>query len=900
MSRGARTATLAVRTVAALSFAWSAALAQEHGAAQLRSLVRGLTVTPRVLVIGARPEDDEGQLLAWLARGRMIETGFLSLTRGESGQNFLGSESGTVFGAVRTQELMEARRIDGAEQFFTRAYDFGFSRSAAEVFKRWARDSVVGDMVTIVRSFRPQVMVAAVTEGFPGNDGQEQALGVLAREAFDAATDTVRFPARQFGLPWTPLALYENGSGVVIDPNELDPVLGKTFPADIATESRAARRSEGFGDGLMGRVGTVRLTRVASRATATPPDHAQSLFDGIDTTFARLIASAPSDTRDAISLIAAYADSARAALDLEHPDRVLGYVGRVAELAMSARTATPYCRHPAADAAQTAGTGVRCTAQWLDLDASIDLVRRRATEAFWLAAGVSFEARLDRELVADGDHAQATITLYNYGPLPVALGNVTVSGGALVSKPSTIVPPGGVARVSRSVSDVVIQHPWWIGKGKNKDTGLFPPSDASVDGIARPELVPQLLVVPGVAVPEGIRRATDVTVTVTVAGATVTGSIGPLVYRYADANVGVQDREVWGVPDVTLELEHPLEWFPTHKSVDRPLRIAVKSFSDDSQTFALKIVAPAGVRVDSLPASLTLAPHEERNVFGRLRGMLDTGRKEFGVYGVPAAPRTPPGRPKESRPPFLSAFQTVQYGQSSPLRMYHSSGMWLRGVDIAVSPRLGIVYVKGVPDDLPSALKEVGASCFVVGAEDLLSVNLAQITTIVLGRGAYDLHPELLAQNGRLLDFVRQGGTVVVQQSGYGAAQPRALPYPITLKRLLPERVSDANAPVTILEPKARLLNWPNAIRDDDFANWATDRASFVPTAADPRYTTLIETHDEEQPANRNTVLVAHVGKGTFVYTTLTFDQQIQGGVAGPLRLLINLLSASLPSSPAP
>src|SRR5471030_2489427 len=184
--------------------------AQERGAVVLGGSVAGLDVTARVLVIGAHPDDEDTQLITWLARGRQVEAGYLSLTRGDGGQNLIGNELGIVLGMIRTEELLAARRLDGGRQFFSRAYDFGFSKTADETYTHWPKDSILRDVVTVIRAFRPQVIVAVFSGTPRDGHGHHQVSAILAREAFDAAADTVRFPSRAtLGLgAWSPSKFY--------------------------------------------------------------------------------------------------------------------------------------------------------------------------------------------------------------------------------------------------------------------------------------------------------------------------------------------------------------------------------------------------------------------------------------------------------------------------------------------------------------------------------------------------------------------------------------------------------------------------------------------------------------------------------------------------------------------
>ena len=196
-------------------------IAQERGATVLGESVAGLDVTARVLVIGAHPDDEDTQLITWLARGRQVETGYLSLTRGDGGQNLIGNELGVMLGMIRTEELLAARRLDGGRQFFTRAYDFGFSKTADETYTHWPKDSILGDVVRVVRSFRPHVMVAFFSGTPRDGHGHHQVSGLLAREAYDAAADTVRFPVIAYGLPWTPSKFYRSARQAPAEENVL-------------------------------------------------------------------------------------------------------------------------------------------------------------------------------------------------------------------------------------------------------------------------------------------------------------------------------------------------------------------------------------------------------------------------------------------------------------------------------------------------------------------------------------------------------------------------------------------------------------------------------------------------------------------------------------------------------
>jgi hypothetical protein len=231
------------------------------------------------------------------------------------------------------------------------------------------------------------------------------------------------------------------------------------------------------------------------------------------------------------------------------------------------------------------------------------------------------------------------------------------------------------------------------------------------------------------------------------------------------------------------------------------------------------------------------------------------------------------------------------------VHFYHTSGLYLQAVPIEVPSRLVVAYVPGVRDDVDAMIKQLGVASVTVNVEDLLSVDLSKFSTVVIGPRAYEAHPELAGQNFRLLDFARKGGTLVVLNGQYATTESSVLAYPAILSRPAPENVTVANAPVTILEPHSRVLNYPNTIGPHDWDNWIRERALFVPTSVAPQYSHPLEMHDPGEKGNQNALLVAPLGKGTYIYSTLTFFEQLPYGVEGSARLLVNLLSAGCRSN---
>ena len=291
----------AVLLLAAPAPAWS-----QRGAAAIAQGVRGFANSSRVLMIGAHPDDEDTGLISWLALGRQVETAYLSLTRGDGGQNLIGNELGEALGAIRTGELLAARRLDGGRQYFTRAFDFGFSKDSAETFKHWPREELLGDVVRVVRAFRPQVIVAVFSGTAADGHGHHIVSGILARDAYDLAADTVRFPTLQFGAAWTPAKFYRarrfspSGGTVRMNVGEFDPVRGRSY-SEIATESRSQHRSQGQGRVPSGGVQWDFVRREATRVNAdVDASKESSMFDGLDTTWARFRGVAKTQAQRAV------------------------------------------------------------------------------------------------------------------------------------------------------------------------------------------------------------------------------------------------------------------------------------------------------------------------------------------------------------------------------------------------------------------------------------------------------------------------------------------------------------------------------------------------------------------------------------------------------------------------
>ena len=873
---------IAALAAACMAIAPRVLAAQDRGAAALGDLVRGLGVNTRVLVIAAHPDDEDTQLITWLARGRQVETAYLSLTRGDGGQNLIGNELGEGLGVIRTEELLAARRVDGGHQYFTRAYDFGFSKTADETFNHWPRAEVLGDVVKVVRSFRPHVIVAVFSGTPRDGHGHHQVSGILAREAYDASADTTRWPVAAFGPAWTVQKFYRNArfspeqQTLKMNVGEYNALLGRSY-AELAGESRSQHKSQGFGQVQRKGVSWDYLRREASRVNeATPAAQEVSLFDGIDTTWARLRAAARTTAeRAAVDSLPGAANAARTALNLAAPAGAVPALARVLRLVKAAREGGACGVVPSGAVVLSAAKDLlsQCTLARADLASALAITERRAAQAIALAAGVAIEVTADRELVATTDSVAVGITVFNRGTAPVGVSFAVLMANGMPSVPLgkgfTAVPADSSVRRGVVIPPPAPGSPWFLRSARRGDLYTLPPGDSTLA--------------------EDIRLTSQVEVLLEVAGEVVPLSVGPIAYRFADAVKGEQNRPLAGVNAVTLTLENTLQYARANEPLDRTERVTLRSASTSPREVTLTVATPRGVTADSATRSIRLAPTETRDVYVRLRGRLAVGRHEVKVTATDAA----------TGAVYANGYTSIEYDHIRPQRIFRDATLALQAVDVKVPPTLSVAYVQGVGDAVASVLRQLDVPVTLLDPASLGTADLGKFTTVVVGPRAYESSPELAAQNARLMDFARKGGTVIVQYGQYEMVRPGMLPYPITLGRPA-SRVTIEEAPVTILDPTNKVLTGPNRISQSDFDGWVQERGLYMPSTIGERWTPLLEMHDPNEPENKGALLVAPYGQGTWVYCTLSLFRQLPAGVPGAARIVANLLAAGQKTGTTP
>ena len=823
-----------------------------QGAVTVHELASGLGTTVRVLMIGAHPDDEDTQLLTWLARGRHADVAYLSLTRGDGGQNAIGNELGEALGAIRTEELLAARRVDGARQYFTRAYDFGFSKSVDETLKHWPRDSILGDVMRVVRAMRPHIIIAVFSGTPRDGHGHHQVSGILAREVFELADDTRRFPVATFGAAWSPQKFYRaarfNATAATLgmDVGGYDPVRGRGL-GELAAESRSQHRSQGFGTAP--RRGTVMdyVRLEGSRVGATGASKETDIFDA-------LIPPRATD-RAAMRALAATVDTLRRTIDLRAPWTALPLIDRARQRAEQwcsfgapARPIGELCRGTAplpitmhADTADAVLAGARV----------IEQLRQLAVAA----SGLVLEATVDREFVAEGDSATLTLRVTNRGPRTARAAIFTPSGQPM---PADTIAPGGELRVSLPLPRYPRTRPWWLARGRTGD--LFNAPAAIVDDEVRADR-------PVASVPA------------LVDGITVQLR-APILFARVDETRGEVTTPLAVVPRTSVVVDGGATSLARAGApLVRDVTVRVTGFAQRPETATVALQLPAALRADAPSQRVLLQPGVAQAVTFRVRGTFPAGRHEVRATATVGGAT------------FREGFQRIAYEHIRPQHLYAPAVQTIVAVPSAAPPPTPVGYIAGLADNVPRALAQLGVSIVPIDPATLDAATLERVRTIVIGPRALEGQPALLGRMALLHDWVRGGGTLIVQYQQTDIARPGASPFGLTFTRPA-DRVTEEDAPVTVLRPDAPLLTSPNRITADDWRDWVQERALYMPRTADAALQPLLGMNDPGEPQNPNALLVAPLGKGTYVYTSLALFRQLPAAVPGAARLFVNLLSA--------
>ena len=800
------------------------------GTPAIEQALHKLTVLGSVLMIGAHPDDENTAILAYYARGRHMRTAYLSLTRGEGGQNLIGPEQGDLLGLIRSHELLEARQIDGAHQFFTRAIDFGYSKTAQETLDKWGRERILSDVVWVIRRFQPDVVILRFSGTPRDGHGQHQASAILGKEAFFAAADPKRFPEQlQFVQPWKPKRLLFNAFSftreqrkeaaavpgrIVVDTGAYNPVLGLSYD-QLAGMSRSMHRSQGMG--VSQRPGPSKnfLIPVAGE----PPS--KDAFDGIDTSWTRVSGGAE---------VGRILDEAARTFDPEHPERTIPLLLKA---------------HPLIAALE----GPWASEKLKELD-----------EAIALCAGLWLDADAEDWAVLPGGAVEVHYTALNRSAFPMTLESVTLEGmgGKRRSdtQPAALDFNQPVAAVLECAvpADQPYSQPYWLREPKHGDTYTIP--DQRLIGL--PDNPPLLNL--------------DFRIE---AGGVTFHLVRPVRHRYVDRVQGEHTRALVVVPPVALDLPQDMVLFPngSARKVDIEVHANAPKVAGEvhlalDRGFSAQPASRAFAQAEAgqqQPLTFDIAPAPGPDPPALLHAVAHVGNRDIGV-----------GMLVISHPPL------------PPLTVFPPAVVKLVRADVRVTAHK-VGYVMGAGDEMPDAIRQLGCQVTLLTASDLEQRDLSEFDVIVTGVRAYNTRADLRANLPRLLDYVRNGGTLIDQYNVTDRNLVPMGPYPFTISH---ERVSVEEAPVTYPNPGNPLLHSPNEITAKDFDGWVQERGLYFASKWDPRYQTVLASHDPGEEPLAGGMLYTRYGKGVYIYSAYSWFRELPAGVAGAYRMFANLLSA--------
>jgi LmbE family N-acetylglucosaminyl deacetylase len=801
------------------------------GLAALDRTLAHLAANKRVLLIAAHPDDEDTEFLTLLSRGMGVEAAYLALSRGEGGQNLIGPELGEVLGLIRTGELLAAREVDGAHQYFTRAFDFGFSKTVAETRRFWPPDTILADVARVIRRFRPQVLVAVFSGTPRDGHGQHQMAGLAAEEAFRLFQDST----------WGPRAFYrltrftDTASTTLRLPSaQLDAVAGRSI-LQLALEGRSRHRSQDMGQ--LQRLGASQIRlRLAAAAPGVGVAAEGGLFSGVDTTLP-----------PGLGRYAAVIDSARAILG----PRTMPAVARLLAEALAELR-----RH--GDAAARADR------------------EPRLEEALAAAAGVIVDAASDDGRVAPGETLDVGVGVWSAAGAPVTVRDVAIEApaGWTVAPRAAATPadPDPIRAGFQATSGVETRRfrvgvppdaeptvPYFLARPR---AGALYDWSAAPDSLRGEPLDPPLL---------------TARVTLAIAGTAVTLR-REVSQRYGDQAVGEVRKPVAVVPAVGVTVDPGLLVWRVDADGARRVTVELVHGARGRTEGEIRLEVPDGWQAVA-PQRFVLEGAETRRAFAfdvRAPRGLRPGR--YALRAVALAGGEPQDR----------ATMVVDYPHIRPMTWVSRAAVQVSAAAIALPRVRRVGYVRGASDAVPEHLLALGLPLTVLGPEVLERADLSGFDAIVVGSRAYETDPALLANNGRLLDYARAGGRLIVQYQQYPFIQGGYAPYPLTIARPH-DRVADETAPVRPLAPANRVFREPNVIGEADWADWVQERGLYFAREWDPAYRPLLETGDNGE-ALRGGLLAARLGRGLYVYTGLAFFRQLPAGVPGGYRLLLNLI----------
>jgi LmbE family N-acetylglucosaminyl deacetylase len=800
------------------------------GSAEIFLRLKKLNVLGTVLYVAAHPDDENSRLIAYMAKDRLYRTGYLSMTRGDGGQNLIGDEQGVELGLIRTQEMLAARRVDGAEQFFSRAFDFGFSKSTDEALKTWGKEKILSDVVWVIRKFQPDVIITRFPEDSRAGHGHHSASAVLAHEAFAAAADPSRFPEQfKYGVkPWQAKRLLWNGFNfgglnttsedqMKIDVGGYNPIIGKSY-GEMAAESRTNHKSQGAA-----------LTPARGQSmeyfapVAGDPAHNDPM-EGVETSWSRV----PGGEK-----IAGMVDQVIKDYSLANPEKSVPGLVEIYKAILQLQDG--YWK-----------------AQKLK-------EVRQLVEA---CSGLWLEAVVRGPYVARGDSLGVSFVVNDRLNAPMVVREIAVGAPGASARPADFdtvwkQPLDGDKNYffSRNIyvsPEKPITQPYWLAEPMAP--GSFNVNDQRL--IGDPQVAP----------------AYEVRFTVTVAGQDMVFT-RPIQFKFTDAVKGEVYEPLTVLPRFTAQFDQSLLLFTDGEvkgfGAEAQRHSPRGNYPDMDLTAVSGLVFPAPDHQSQIPGAAHWKVQPEKNATGVMMADLlfnEDGRKDTA-----------------------QELRTIAYDHIPRIDYFRPAVEKFVLADVKTTGhRIG--YIDGAGDKVPQALEQMGYEVVMLKERDITVGYLKQFDAVIAGVRAYDVHPWLTVRHDALMEYVKDGGNLVVQYNRDNLNQVKATigPYPFAVANI---RVTDENARVNFLAPDHKVLNYPNKITDKDFDGWIQERGIYFAGQTDSGYQTVLSMKDPGESEQKGSLVIANYGKGVFVYTGLVFFRELPAGVPGAFRLMANIIS---------
>jgi LmbE family N-acetylglucosaminyl deacetylase len=817
-----------------LAFMQNAVVAQTpktYTASEVLQQLKKLNVLGSVLYVAAHPDDENTRLLAYLANEKLCRTGYLSLTRGDGGQNLIGDEQGIDLGLIRTQELLAARRIDGAEQFFSRAYDFGFCKTAEEALKTWNHDKILSDVVWVIRKFRPDVIITRFPGDARAGHGHHAASAILAREAFSAAADPNRFPEQlKMGVTvWQAKRLLWNtfnfGSTNTQSEDQFklevgmyNPLLGESY-GEIAAQGRSQHKSQGFG------VSAQRGSAIEYFSTVMGAAPVNDLMDGVNQSWQRVANGAKQNNEQAL------VDSIIGNYSIEHPEKSVAQLVRLYTMVEGIND--PYWK---------------------------EQKQNDIKKVLENCSGLFLEATANNQYAVQGDSLQITTTVNNRLGINIQDANVNMYDiyhgfDALQKNINNTYKLAVFIRPDQKVS-----QPYWL---QNKmDKGSFNVNDQPEIGKAENDPLSILFRVKIDGVLFTFKK--------------------PVRYKYTDPVKGELYEPVQLVYALNINSAPLMVIFRNEeKNTTKDIHFFVQANTAINSTVQFNCLSDNRnfVVFDSM---VHFAAGEKRTVDLTINSndLLPGSKDYFGAKLLSKA---------FSQPQFFN-LRKISYDHIPNISYNYFDQVPVLKIDLKTAGSL-VGYIPGAGDKVPQALEQMGYKVVVLKQSDITTANLKQFDAIITGVRAYNINEWLSNSYDVLMQYVKDGGVLLTQyntNNSIGPVKAKISPYPFTISR---NRITDEEAKVNFLLPNHPALNYPNKITQKDFEGWIQERSIYNAENIDGNYQRILSMKDPNENEQDGSLIITNYGKGRFVYTGLVFFRELPAGVPGAYRLFANLIA---------